>query len=305
MKHREIESFAHQCIVGMAEKAADPRVRDIMLRLLTDLLRAIDELEIQPSEYWAAVDFLEDAAKNDELKLISAGLDLDRFLDLRSDIDEASAGMAGATPRAIEGPLYVAGAPESVGFARMDDGSEEEAQTLFLQGQVTDLNGTPIQGAKVEIWHANAKGNYSYFDKTQSPFNLRRTVLTDEEGCYRVRTIMPKGYSVPEGGYAEKLMALLGRHGHRPAHIHFFVSAGGYRKLTTQINIEGTEHLWDDYAFAEREGLVPRVRYAQERHILEQEGLEKPFASIDFDFRLYQENENAPAAEVTRKRAEG
>ncbi len=48
----------------------------------------------------------------------------------------------------------------------------------------------------------------------------------------------------------------LGRHGNRPSHVHYFISAPGYRKLTTQFNIEGDKYLWDDFAFATREGLV-------------------------------------------------
>ncbi len=40
-----------------------------------------------------------------------------------------------AALRVLEGPLYVAGAPESVGFARMDDGSEsEDVETLIIEG---------------------------------------------------------------------------------------------------------------------------------------------------------------------------
>ncbi len=65
--------------------------------------------------------------------------------------------------------LYVAGAPETVGFARMDDGSEEgKIPTLIIEGTVTDTDGNIIQGAKVEVWHANSLGNYSFFDKSQS-----------------------------------------------------------------------------------------------------------------------------------------
>ena len=41
------------------------------------------------------------------------------------------------------------------------------------------------------------------------------------------------------------------------------MSAPGYRKLTTQINIEGDPYLWDDFAFATREGLVPEVKKAE------------------------------------------
>ena len=44
----------------------------------------------------------------------------------QKSLDEAEekAGLSGGTPRTIEGPLYVYGAPESTGFARMDDGAE-------------------------------------------------------------------------------------------------------------------------------------------------------------------------------------
>jgi Dioxygenase len=33
-----------------------------------------------------------------------------------------------------------------------------------------------------------------------------------------------------------------------------------YRKLTTQVNIDGDEYLHDDFAFATRDGLIPEVR---------------------------------------------
>lgn len=35
------------------------------------------------------------------------------------------------------------------------------------------------------------------------------------------------------------MLTLLGRHGHRPAHVYFFLTAPGYRTPTTQINIKG------------------------------------------------------------------
>lgn len=48
-------------------------------------------------------------------------------------------------PRTIEGPLYVAGAPETVSFTRMDDGSEEgKIPTLIIDGTVKDAEGNLI-----------------------------------------------------------------------------------------------------------------------------------------------------------------
>ncbi len=81
------------------------------------------------------------------------------------------------------------------------------------------------------------------------------------------------------------------------------MSAAGHRKLTTQINIDGDEYLWDDFAFASRDGLVPAVKRIDNAAQLDRHGVSKPFASIDFDFRLLREATDAPAAEVERLRA--
>jgi catechol 1,2-dioxygenase len=146
-------------------------------------------------------------------------------------------------------------------------------------------------------------GGYSFFDQTQSPFNLRRTIIADGEGRYQFRSIIPVGYGCPPHGTTQQLLDQLGRHGQRPAHIHFFVSAAGHRKLTTQINIDGDEYLWDDFAFASREGLVPPIARIDDPAQLVAKRLDKPFASIDFDFHLYRETEAAPCAIVERARA--
>jgi catechol 1,2-dioxygenase len=304
MNHQEIDQLARQWIVDAADRPANARVQAIVLRLVADLCKAIEDLDIEPSEFWKGVEFLTNAGKNNELGLLTPGLGLERFMDIRADEAEARAGIEGGTPRTIEGPLYVAGAPESKGFARLDDGREsDQAEVLFMQGTVFDGDGKPLPGAKVEVWHANLMGNYSFFDSTQSPFNLRRTIIADEQGRYAFQTTMPKGYGCPPGGSTHTLLDLLGRHGQRPAHIHFFVSAPGQRKLTTQINIDGDEYLWDDFAFASREGLVPPVTRVQDPAAIAGRGVDKPFASIDFDFHLHREVAEAPPAQVERQRA--
>ena len=199
----------------------------------------------------------------------------------------------------------MAGAPESTGFARLDDGTEsEQGEILFMQGTVYDHHGKALPNAKVEVWHANLMGNYSFFDKSQPTFNLRRTILTDDQGRYQFRSIMPKGYGCPPDGTTQALLTKLGRHGQRPAHIHFFISAPGHRRLTTQINIDGDAFLWDDFAFASREGLVPALVHVVDPAAIARRDLNKPYASIDFDFRLLDDSANASlvAGEVERSR---
>lgn len=304
MTHTEIDTLVKSFIVDTATGAVDTRVQQVVVRLVGDLFKAIEDLDIQPSEVWKGLEYLAEAGATHELGLLAPGIGLERFIDIRSDEAEARVGLTGGTPRTIEGPLYVAGAPESQGFARLDDGTEsDQAEILYMQGTVYDAKGQPLRGTKVEVWHANLMGNYSFFDKSQSDFNLRRTIITDENGRYQFRSIMPMGYGCPPEGTTQRLLTLLGRHGRRPAHIHFFVSANDHRKLTTQINIDGDEYLWDDFAFASREGLVPAVTRVTAPEELAKKGLDKPFASIDFDFRLYAETPAAPAAEVARNRA--
>ena len=304
MTHTEIDTLVKSFLVDTATGPVNPRVQQVVVRLVGDLFKAMEDLDIQPSELWKGLEYMAEAGATHELGLLAAGIGLERFLDIRSDEAEAKVGLAGGTPRTIEGPLYVAGAPESKGFARLDDGAEsEQAEVLFMQGTVFDASGKPLSNAKVEVWHANLMGNYSFFDKSQSAFNLRRTIVTDDNGRYQFRSIIPMGYGCPPEGTTQQLLDMLGRHGRRPAHIHFFVTGAGHRKLTTQINIDGDEYLWDDFAFASREGLVPAVNRISAAAQLAEKGVSAPFASIDFDFHLYSETPAAPSAEVDRIRA--
>jgi catechol 1,2-dioxygenase len=120
--------------------------------------------------------------------------------------------------------LYVPGAPLSKAEARLDDDSEQ-GEALFVDGKVRDIGGRPIAGAVVDVWHANPLGGYSFFDPSQPKYNLRRRIETDAEGRYQFRSILPAGYACSPEGPTQRLLDQLGRHGRRPAHIHFFVTA--------------------------------------------------------------------------------
>lgn len=94
----------------------------------------------------------------------------------------------------------------------------------------------------------------------------------------------------------QELLDRLGRHGQRPAHIHFFVSAPGHRHLTTQINLAGDRYLWDDFAYATRDGLIGDLRFNDDPAAARDRGVEGGrFAELDFDFQL--QASPAPAAE--------
>jgi catechol 1,2-dioxygenase len=288
---------------GIDQSGGNPRLKQVVNRLLADLMVAIDELDISMDEFWCGIAYLTQAGKQNEFGLIVPGVVLEHFLDLRLDEAERRAGLAGGTARTIEGPLYIAGAPTSKAEARLDDGTDD-GEVLFMEGQVRGVSGEPIAGAMVDVWHANTMGNYSHFDPTQAAFNLRRRIETDKDGRYRFRSIMPSGYACPPGSQTEKLLQAMGRHGNRPAHVHFFVSAPGYRKLTTQINIDGDKYLRDDFAFGTREELIPQIEHITDAAEIHKGGINKPFARIRFDFSMTKEVAGAPVTIVAREHAQ-
>lgn len=304
MNRQEIDALVTKMNIETATGPVDARMQQVVVRLLADLFQAIEDLDISQSELWKGLEYFTDAGKANELGLLAAGLGLEHYLDLRADEADAKAGITGGTPRTIEGPLYVAGAPESNGFARMDDGSEEgKIPTLIIEGTVRDAEGNAVEGAKVEVWHANSLGNYSFFDKSQSDFNLRRSIFTDTNGQYTALTTIPVGYGCPPEGTTQFVLDKLGRHGNRPSHVHYFVTAPGYRKLTTQFNIEGDQYLWDDFAFATRDGLVATAVDVTDEDEIARRGLTGPFKHIQFDIELVKDVAGAPSTEIDRRRA--
>ncbi|MFL6687875.1 catechol 1,2-dioxygenase [Paraburkholderia graminis] len=305
-----VKVFATQEVQDLLTAAAnlnsdsgDKRARQITHRLLSDLFNAIDDLDMTPDEIWTGVNYFNKLGRDGEAALLAAGLGLEKYLDIRMDAADRQARLDGGTPRTIEGPLYVAGAPVRDSVSKIDLDPDNEAGPLVIRGTVTGPDGEPVAGAVVECWHANSKGFYSHFDPTgtQSDFNLRGAVKTGTDGTYEFRTLMPVGYGCPPHGATQQLLDALGRHGNRPAHVHFFVTSNQHRKLTTQINIEGDPLMWDDFAYATREELIP--------HVVEKTGGEAlglktdAYKEIVFDVRLTPRVEGKDNQLVNRLRA--
>ena len=288
---------------GLDQPGGNERLKKIIRRVAGDLCRTIEEFDVTPTEFWTAVDYLSRVGASHEMGLLIPGLGLEHFIDVMMDEKERQAGLAGGTPRTIEGPLWITDAPlvES-GEARLDQ-DPEQGETLFVDGIVRDTDGTPVAGAVVDVWHANTRGGYSHFDPSQSPYNLRRRMKTDANGRYRFRSVVPSGYAVPPDGPTNQLLKAIGRHGQRPAHIHFFVEAPGHRKLTTQINLAGDQYLHDDFAFGTRDGLISETTRHSDPEEVRARGLNEPFSTITFDFVLLKDTGNVPEAVVVRQHA--
>lgn len=96
-----------------------------------------------------------------------------------------------------EGPYYID--PELV-RADITEGKEGVAMDMVIQ--VVDASCRPLAGARVDIWHCDAQGNYSGYANqgsdgtldTSGETFLRGTQMADARGIVTFRTIYPGWY---------------------------------------------------------------------------------------------------------------
>ncbi|MGY2747700.1 catechol 1,2-dioxygenase [Arthrobacter sp. UYCu723] len=156
----------------------------------------------------------------------------------------------------IEGPYYLPNSPEQNTPATLPMREDEPGTPLLFQGKVTSVAGHPLAGAKIEIWHADDLGFYSQFAPNLPEWNLRGTVVADQDGNFQINTMQPAPYQIPTDGACGQLIAAAGWHAWRPAHLHLKVSAPEHQLITTQLYFEGDEHVADDIASAVKPELV-------------------------------------------------
>ena len=116
------------------------------------------------------------------------------------------------TPELTEGPFYV---DNAVFRRKVTEG--RAGYPLQLRLRVQDAAGCkPIQGAVVEIWHADANGDYSGVNGASTTF-LRGQQRTNKNGIAVFETIYPGWYTG------------------RAVHIHLKVHVGGSEVHTGQL----------------------------------------------------------------------
>lgn len=198
----------------------------------------------------------------DHLKswMIQVGLDGEwpLFLDvwLEHVVEEVANADREGSKGTIEGPYYVPEAPELPSVCTLEMRDDEKGTPLVFQGQVRAVDGTPLGGAVVDIWHADDDGYYSQFAPGLPEWLFRARVTTDAEGRFAITTMQPAPYQIPTDGSCGKLIDAAGWHAWRPAHIHLKVSAAGHRLITTQLYFEGGEYVGTDIADAVKPELM-------------------------------------------------
>ena len=119
-----------------------------------------------------------------------------------------------------------------------------------------DLAGKPVAGAVLDVWQADTEGAYESQVPDVDEARLRAKYTTREDGSYCVRTIAPKGYTIPMDGPVGELISPHAISHFRPAHVHFLINVPGYEPLITHLFQEGAEYLDSDVVFGTKQELV-------------------------------------------------
>lgn len=232
-----------------AAGTSQERVDLLASRVIGAINQTILEEKVTYDEYNALKAWLIQVGEDGEWPL---------FLDVwvEHSVEQVANENREGTKGSIEGPYYIPDAPKLESPATLPMRDDEEGTPLLFQGRVTDLAGTPLPGATVEIWHADDLGFYSQFAPGLPEWNLRATVIADGNGDYRIHTMQPAPYQIPTDGSCGKLIAAAGWHAWRPAHLHLKISAPGHQMVTSQLYFKGDEHVGDDIASAVKPELI-------------------------------------------------
>ncbi|EHR51247.1 catechol 1,2-dioxygenase [Saccharomonospora marina XMU15] len=225
------------------------RIADVVQAVLAGVHEAIRAKQVSYAEFQAAKQWLIEVGEGGEWPLF-----LDVFVE--HVVEEVTAQRQHGTKGSILGPYYLPDQPKLPSVATLPMRPDEKGTPLTLSGQVRDLEGNPVPGAELDIWHADDDGYYSGFAPHVPEGNLRGVVVADGDGRFEVSTVKPAPYQIPTDGPTGKLIEAAGWHPWRPAHLHLIVRASGHRQITTQLYFEGGEWLEDDVAQATKPELV-------------------------------------------------
>jgi len=263
----------------------DPRLREVMLSLTRHLHVFLREVRLTEAEWEAGIAFLTEAGHlttpvRQEFVLLSDVLGASM-----QTITMSNEPRAGATESTVLGPFFVEGSPLVALGSDISGGAA--GQPCWVEGTVTDTDGKPVPGARLEVWESDETGRYDvqYEDRRIAG---RAHLFCDDEGRYSFWGVKPSPYPIPDDGPVGRMLRAVGRSPMRAAHLHFMVTAEGYRRLVTHIFVRGGEYLRTDTVFGVRESLI--------KEFLEHEGTQptpdgrdlggRAWASVRFDIAL-------------------
>ncbi|NHT78765.1 intradiol ring-cleavage dioxygenase [Rhizobiaceae bacterium CRRU44] len=249
------EEGSVEAVNARTASEANPRLAEVMACLVKHLHAFAKETQLTQEEWEVGIDFLTRTGKmcsgeRQEFILLSDTLGFSMLVDAINNRRPE-----GATENTVFGPFHVPNAPiREMGATISLDGKGE---TCLFEGRVIDLEGNPIAGARIDVWSDNADGYYDVQQPDIQPrWNNRGIFVTGSDGRYSFVGIKPVSYPIPDDGPVGKMLAQLGRHPFRPAHMHYLVTAPGFQKVVTHTFVGDDSYLSSDTVFGVKSSLI-------------------------------------------------
>ena len=229
------------------------RLKQVMTSYIKHLHAFVRDVKPTPEEWMQGIQFLTETGhwstgKRQEFILMSDTLGVSMLVDA---INYKASGSA--TESTVLGPFHREQAPEY----RLGDTISKNAsdgEPCRVSGTVKDAKGKPVAGAKLDIWEGGADGLYD--SQKGDEMNLRGVFHADAQGRFHFRCVTPSFYPVPNDGPVGHMLTATGRHPMRPPHLHFWITAKGYKPLITHLFVKGGKYLDSDAVFGVKPELI-------------------------------------------------
>jgi protocatechuate 3,4-dioxygenase beta subunit len=249
------ETTVTQAVIDQMATTPDPRLREIMASAVKHLHAFARDVNLTPAEWLAGIAFMTEVGQmctpsRQETILLSDTLGLSALVNALHDKTR----LDDATTTSLLGPFYRNVSPTH----KLGDSiaTKPDSAEIVFYGQVRDLNGKGIPHAKVEVWQTDEHGYYDMQMYGDEKMDMRGTFSADANGNFFFRTVKPLGYYIPMDGPVGRMIKAQARHGCRPAHIHFLISADGYRELVTSLYQGDDQYIDTDVVFGVSSSLV-------------------------------------------------
>ncbi|MHC6220631.1 intradiol ring-cleavage dioxygenase [Arthrobacter sp. MMS24-S77] len=248
-----VEERLTRNVKGSFENCPDPRLKQVMQSLVTHLHAFVRDVRLTEEEWNKGIEFLTSAGhitddRRQEFILLSDVLGVSM-----QTINVNNAAYGNATEATVFGPFFVEDAPEIPLGGDIACGAP--GQPCWVEGTVTDTEGNPVPGARIEVWEADEDGFYDV-QHTDGRVAGRAHLFADDAGRYSFWGLTPTPYPIPHDGPVGKMLEATGRSPMRASHLHFMVTAPGLRTLVTHIFVRGDELLKTDTVFGVKDSLV-------------------------------------------------
>lgn len=276
-------------VLARFEATTDPRLRTIMLGLITHLHAFVRETKLSWAEWEGAMAFLAKAAavtgpgRNEFIALSDAiGISMQVLATSQPK-------PAGATEPTLIGPFFLEDAPWVASGGDIANGAS--GQTLFVRGRVVDTAGLPVTDAVVHVWQSDDRGLYDVQDDFD-PAHMwgRGRIRCDANGGYAFRSVMPTAYPAPmDAALGDLIRATTGLFW-RPAHLHFAIQTASADPLVTHIFARDSAYIDNDVAFGVRPTLIADFVSHPPGPAPDGSWIDQPFSTLDYDFVLTRPN---------------